>query len=172
MLYQKTCESVKIFFVGKKDLYLANNRFLQSNLLFMYNTGARVQETTDLRSSWISFNNPCLVEIIGKGRKRRTCPIWEKTGKLLKELLIALGVAGFAAANIMLLSVSIWSGAEAATRDLFHWISALLAIPAVGIAGRPFFRPAFNALKARRSEVNEMVQEHIDWAIEEIVVSR
>lgn len=69
---------------------------------------------------------------------------------VLKELLIALGVAGFAAANIMLLSVSVWSGAEAATRDLFHWISALLAIPAVGIAGRPFFRPAFNAVKAGR----------------------
>ena len=45
---------------------------------------------------------------------------------VLKELLIALGVAGFAAANIMLLSVSVWSGAEDATRDLFHWISALL----------------------------------------------
>ena len=69
---------------------------------------------------------------------------------VLKELLIALGIAGFAAANIMLLSVSVWSGAEAATRDLFHWISALLAIPAVGIAGRPFFRPAFNAVKAGR----------------------
>ena len=47
-------------------------------LLFMYNTGARVQETTDLRSSWISFSDPYLVEIIGKGRKRRTCPIWKK----------------------------------------------------------------------------------------------
>lgn len=69
---------------------------------------------------------------------------------VLKQLLIALGVAGFAAANIMLLSVSVWSGAEDATRDLFHWISALLAIPAVGIAGRPFFRPAYNALKAGR----------------------
>ncbi len=69
---------------------------------------------------------------------------------VLRELMIALGVAGFAAANIMLLSVSVWSGAEDATRDLFHWISALLAIPAVGIAGRPFFRPAFKALKAGR----------------------
>jgi Cu2+-exporting ATPase len=68
----------------------------------------------------------------------------------LKELLVSLGVAGFAAANIMLLSVSVWSGAEAATRDLFHWISALLAIPAVGFAGRPFFRPAFKAVRAAR----------------------
>ncbi len=72
------------------------------------------------------------------------------TDPVLRELLVALGVAGFAAANIMLLSVSVWSGAEAATRDLFHWISALLAIPAVAIAGRPFFRPAFKAVRAGR----------------------
>ena len=57
-------------------------------LLFMYNTGARVQETTDLRSSWISFEEPCLVEITGKGRKRRKCPIWETTAKLLKQVLV------------------------------------------------------------------------------------
>ena len=67
---------------------------------------------------------------------------------LLRELLFSLGVAGFAAANIMLLSISVWSGAEDTTRDLFHWISALLAVPAIGFAGRPFFRPAFRAVRA------------------------
>ncbi len=65
------------------------------------------------------------------------------------ELLRSLAVAGFAAANVMLLSVSVWSGADAATRDLFHWLSALIALPAIVYAGRPFFRSALRALSAR-----------------------
>ncbi len=68
----------------------------------------------------------------------------------MAALLRALAVAGFAAGNIMLLSVSVWSGAEAATQDLFHYISAIIAIPAIAYAGQPFFRPAAAALKAGR----------------------
>ncbi len=65
----------------------------------------------------------------------------------LSGLVRALAVAGFAAGNIMLFSVSIWSGADAVTRDLFHWISALIALPAVAYAGQPFFKSAFRALQ-------------------------
>jgi Cu2+-exporting ATPase len=69
-------------------------------------------------------------------------------------LLSCLAVAGFAAMNIMLLSVSVWSGAGADMsqdlRDFFHWLSALIALPAAFYAGQPFFRSALRALGAKR----------------------
>ena len=58
-------------------------------LLFMYNTGARVQETADLRISWISLPEPATVQILGKGQKLRTCPLWPNTTEVLKEYLQA-----------------------------------------------------------------------------------
>ena len=70
-----------------------------------------------------------------------------KGDKTLRTLTRALAVSGFAAANIMLFSVSIWSGADPVTRDMFHWISALIALPAVAYAGQPFFRSALSALR-------------------------
>src|SRR4051812_4789318 len=78
----------------------------------------------------------------------------DKKDGALSELIRALAVAGFAAGNIMLLSVSIWSGAEAATRDLFHWLSAILALPALAYSGRIFFRSAWQALKHRRTNMD------------------
>ncbi|WP_234036274.1 heavy metal translocating P-type ATPase [Porphyrobacter sp. YT40] len=71
-----------------------------------------------------------------------------------KALTRALGVAGFGMMNVMLLSVSVWSGADGATRALFHWLSALIALPVIAYAGRPFFASAWMALKHRRTNMD------------------
>lgn len=75
-----------------------------------------------------------------------------------KELLRAMAVAGFAAGNVMLLSVSIWAGHFSymgeATRTFMHWVSALIALPAVVYSGRPFFRSALTALRAHRTNMD------------------
>ncbi|HTO30564.1 MAG TPA: heavy metal translocating P-type ATPase [Pararhizobium sp.] len=74
--------------------------------------------------------------------------------KTLSELLLAVAISGFATGNIMLLSVSVWSGAEGATSDLFHWISALIAIPVIVFAGRIYFRSAWNAVRHGRMNMD------------------
>ncbi len=79
-----------------------------------------------------------------------------ETGRdqVLSQLIRAVAISGFAAGNIMLLSVSVWSGAEQATRDLFHWLSALIALPALMFAGGIFYRSALNALRHGRMNMD------------------
>ncbi len=67
-----------------------------------------------------------------------------------RDLILRMGVAGFAMMNVMLLSVAVWSGATDATRDLFHLVSAAIALPAVIFSARPFFDNAIAALRVRR----------------------
>ncbi len=76
----------------------------------------------------------------------------------VRTLLRCLGVAAFAAMNIMLLSVAVWSGnvtdISPEQRDFFHWLSALIALPAAAFAGRPFFHSAIRAVMARRMNMD------------------
>ncbi|MEM8536649.1 MAG: heavy metal translocating P-type ATPase [Pseudomonadota bacterium] len=67
-----------------------------------------------------------------------------------RDLLMPLGVAGFAMMNVMLLSVAVWSGATETTRDFLHWVTAAIALPATTFAAQPFFRNAAFALRAGR----------------------
>ncbi|MFX9054272.1 hypothetical protein ABTN50_20510, partial [Acinetobacter baumannii] len=70
----------------------------------------------------------------------------DATDETLTELIRALAVSGFAASNIMGLSVSIWVGAEPDTRIIFHWLSALIACPALIYSGHVFFQSAWHSL--------------------------
>ena len=80
-------------------------------------------------------------------------PAEEEEARHARWLLRCLGVAGFALMNVMLLSVSVWSGNATditpETRDFFHWLSALIALPAAAYAGQPFFQSALKALRVR-----------------------
>ena len=73
-------------------------------------------------------------------------------------LLRCLGVAAFGAMNVMMLSVPVWSGNVTdmipEQRDFFHWLSALIALPAAAYSGQPFFRSALRALRARSTNMD------------------
>ena len=79
-----------------------------------------------------------------------------------RALIRALAVAGFAAINVMLMSIGVWAGDAAglldtmgpATRDLLHIVSALIALPAIAYAGQPFFRSALAVLRHGRTNMD------------------
>ncbi|MBR0970704.1 MULTISPECIES: cation-translocating P-type ATPase [Bradyrhizobium] len=73
-------------------------------------------------------------------------------------LLRCLGVAAFATMNVMMLSIPVWSGSAGdmlpEQRDFFHWLSALIALPAAAYAGQPFFRSAWRALSHKTTNMD------------------
>jgi P-type Cu2+ transporter len=73
----------------------------------------------------------------------------ERAGALLRRL----GVAAFAAMNVMMLSIPVWSGTGSdmlpEQRDFFHWLSALIVLPAAAYSAQPFFSSAYAALRGR-----------------------
>ncbi len=114
---------------------------------------ARVNLSTKRVSvRWHGEPPSLLTTLRDNGYDAYLCEPEDTADRTLAELVRAMAMAGFAASNIMLLSVSIWSGADPATRDLFHWLSALIALPALVYSGRVFFRSAWNCL--RRGQTN------------------
>ena len=79
-----------------------------------------------------------------------------------RALIRALAVAGFAAINVMLMSIGIWAGDASglldtmgpATRDLLHYVSAIIALPAIAYCGQPFFRSALAVLRHGRTNMD------------------
>lgn len=56
-------------------------------VLFLYNTGARVQEVAELRVENLKLSPPPSVQLHGKGDKWRTCPLWAETASALEQLI-------------------------------------------------------------------------------------
>lgn len=75
-----------------------------------------------------------------------------------RKLLACLAVAGFAAGNIMLFSIGLWTAhgddMGMATRTFLHWASSLIALPAAAYAGRPFYLSAWRALKSGHANMD------------------
>jgi Cu2+-exporting ATPase len=72
----------------------------------------------------------------------------------VRPLLAPLAVAAFACMNVMMLSASVWAGAEGPTRELFHWLSAAIGLPAIAFSGRVFYASAYGALRRGRTNMD------------------
>ena len=78
----------------------------------------------------------------------------ERGDPMLTGLIKALAVAAFCAMNVMMLSGSVWAGADPATRDLLHWICAVLTLPVLLYSARIFFTSAWSALRHGRTNMD------------------
>ena len=74
----KACENSN--HEGKRDFLM---------ILLLYNSGMRVSEMTSVKGKdiIISGNGQCQLRIMGKGRKERTIPLWQKTTKCLVKYM-------------------------------------------------------------------------------------
>lgn len=74
-----------------------------------------------------------------------------------RTLLLAMAVAAFGLMNVMILSIAVWSGGgemSTATQNLLHWLSAAIALPVAVFSGRPFFASAWQALRAKTTNMD------------------
>lgn len=71
-----------------------------------------------------------------------------------KTLLRRLGVAGIFGMQVMMLSISLytgdWSGSELEYQQFFYWVCLLLTLPVILYSAKTFFDPAWRDIKNRR----------------------
>lgn len=81
-----TREEVQALFAGlsRNSRLALRDRAL---LLFLYNTGARVQEVASLRIEQLSLDRPAHARLCGKGEKWRHCPLWNETASIINRLI-------------------------------------------------------------------------------------
>jgi integrase/recombinase XerD len=79
-------DDVRVLFDGMPSGTWAAERD-RALLLFLYNTGARVQEAVDLRVGHLELERAARVRLHGKGDKWRTCPLWSETAERLRQLV-------------------------------------------------------------------------------------
>src|SRR5258706_2205712 len=105
---------------------------------------------------WRGGDPPPFIETLDKiGYKAHLFDVdGDRKDAVQGELVRALAVAGFAAGNIMLLSVSVWPGPDPATRVLIHLQAALIAHPALIYSGRVFLGSAWQSLRHGRTNMD------------------
>jgi integrase/recombinase XerD len=72
----------RAYWTGRRDHAL---------LLTLYNSGARVSEITLLKRTQVCFGASTFLQLLGKGRKERTVPLWPETRRVLKAWFDELG---------------------------------------------------------------------------------
>jgi len=65
-----------------------------------------------------------------------------------RALLYRMAFAGFAAMNLMWISIALYAGADQGEfRGLFHWIGLIIATPTLAYSGWPFYKGAWTGLR-------------------------
>ena len=59
----------------------------QALTLLLYNTGARVSEIVNVKTTDLRLDDAPQVQLLGKGRKQRSCPLWPETAQALRAYL-------------------------------------------------------------------------------------
>lgn len=64
--------------------------------------------------------------------------------------LIRIGTAAALTGNIMIMTVSLYGGADGELERLFQWLTAVLATPVLTYCAWPFYQSAFSSVRMRR----------------------